>query len=191
MRASVSLPYPQEPYVDPEVLLNGGIMRTNIAREEATANIAALTTQVMLSVALPLQKRDYIAKLAFRSVTTAANVPTNWWFALYDPAGALVGQTADQLTAAWAADTTKQLALATPYEAPAAGCYFAAIMMKATTPVSLLGKAVQHADVSDGLVTGQVNLAQTSGSSLTTTAPATIATPTAVVNVPLVIATAS
>ncbi len=139
-----------------------------------------------------LQKGDKVATRAFRSGGTAANTPTNWWFALYGPDGALLRQTADQASTAWAADTTKQLELAgAVYEAPAAGVHYAGIMVKATAVPTLVGKAVDHAAVSDGLITGQVNLAQTSGSSLTDTAPATIATPTAVVNVPLVIATAS
>ena len=191
MRAYPVQPYPQDPYVDPAYLLNGGnVYRENIpqGRFGAVSDLSALTTQVMLSVALPLQKDDLVTNLTFRSGGTAANTPTNWWFALYSPAGALLSQTADQTSTAWAADDHKTLALGTPQRVTAAGVYFAAIMVKATAVPTLAGLAVDHAEISDGYMTGQVNLAQTSGSSLTDTAPATIATPTAVANVPYVVA---
>lgn len=192
MRSYPIFPNPQEPWIDPAHLLNGSVfIRQNIARDEATADLSALTTQVMLTAALPLQYRDVVAKLWFRSGGTGAGTPTNYWFALYDPAGNLLRQSADQTTTPWGTNTTLGLALATTYEATAAGVYYAAIMVKATTPPTLVGKAVQHANVSTGLITGQKTLAQTSGSSLTTTAPATIATPTAVVNIPWTAATAS
>lgn len=191
MRSINVAPYPQDPWVDPAYLLNGGnVYRENLpqGRLGAISDLSALTTQVMLSVALPLQKDDLVTSLTFRSGGTAVNTPTNWWFALYSPAGALLAQTADQLTAAWAADDHKTLALATPQRVPAAAVYFAAIMVKATAVPTLAGIAVDHAEISTGYMTGQAVLAQTSGSALTTTAPATIATPTAVANVPYVVA---
>lgn len=191
MKGLISLPNPQFPYSDPDVLMDGKIVRQNMDRAMVDGNLAALTTQVMLSVAVPLQKGDKIAKIGFRSATTAAGTPTNWWFALYGPDLALIGQSADQTSTAWAANTVKQLALATTYEVPSAGVYFAAIMVKATTVPTLAGRSVQHADVSTGLITGQAVLAQTSGSALTATAPATIATPTSVTTVPWVALTDS
>lgn len=177
-----------------DMLNGGGLVRESIpGRSAPLADLggAVLTTQVMLSVAVPCMAGDQVSKIAFRSGATAAGTPTNWWFALYDPAGLLVAQTADQLTAAWAASATKDLSLvafnvassaAQTYSLPATGVYFAAVMVKATTTPSLLGVSTFDASMSTGLVTGQKQLAQTSGAALTTTAPATIATPTAVVN---------
>jgi len=186
-------PYAQLPYVDPAFLLNGGNVRRETipqGRYGARSDLTALTTQVMLSVAIVLQKDDLITSLTFRSGGTAANTPTNWWFALYSSAAtpALLGQTADQTSTAWAADEEKTVALATPKRISEAGVYYVSIMMKATTPVSLAGIALDHAELSTGIVTGQKLLACTSGSSLTDTAPATIATPTAVVNIPYAVA---
>lgn len=177
----------QYPYVDPDYLLDGSqVIRQTMPRQAVSSDLAALTTQVMLSVAIVLQKGDEINTIAFRSGGTAANTPTNWWFALYSNAStpALLAQTADQTNTAWAADDHKAVALASTVTITEAGVYYAAIMMKATAPVSLAGRAVDHAEISTGLLSGQKVLAQTSGSSLTDTAPATIATPTAVVNVP-------
>jgi hypothetical protein len=181
------------PTVSDQWLLNGsptGMFRATLRRSECSGNLAALTTQVMTSVAICLEAGDVVTNLTFMSGATAANVPTNWWFGLYDTQAtpALIAQTADQLTAAWAADTAKTLALSAPYTVPTTGVYYAAVMVKATTPPTLIGATVQ-ADASGAVVTGQKVLARTSGSALTGTAPGTIAASTTVGTVPYAVAT--
>ncbi|MCO1575024.1 hypothetical protein M8C13_04525 [Crossiella sp. SN42] len=166
-----------------------GLYRCNMARLNATADTGALTTQVMTSVALFLRKGDVVTNLTFRSGATAAGTPTNYWFALYSSAAtpALLAQTADQLTAAWAANTTRTLALASPVTIPADGIYWAAVMVKATTVPTLVGQSpLASAPLLAGA--GEKTLAQTSGAALTTTAPATIASPAVAATVPLVLA---
>ncbi|MET7982526.1 hypothetical protein [Streptomyces sp. NPDC005281] len=167
-----------------------GTYRSNLDRVATVSDFASLTTQVMQSAALYLQAGDTVTNLTFKSGSTPAGTPTNWWFALYDDSTtpALLGQTADQLTAAWAASTSKTLALASPVTIPRTGIYYAGVMVKATTPPSLLGSGTVAAAVS-GFVPGELVLAQNSGASLTTTAPATIATPSAIGFVPRVVAT--
>ncbi len=181
------------PATDPQWSLNGapaGMFRANLRRSECGGNLAALTTQVMTAVALYLEAGDTVTNLTFMSGATAAGTPTNWWFALYSTAAtpALLAQTADQTSTAWAADTAKTLALAAPYAVTATGIYYAAVMVKATTVPTLIGASIQ-ADASGAVVTGQKVLANTSGSALTATAPGTIATPTTVGTVPYVVAT--
>jgi len=167
-----------------------GLRAQNIRAIDCGADLDPLTTQVMLSVAVPLQVGDLVSNITFKSGATAADTPTNYWFALYSSAAtpALVGQTADQTSTAWAANTVKTLALTTPYRVPSTGVYYAAIMVKATDLPSLVGKSVGIAGAAASILSSKV-LAQTSGSSLTDTAPATIATPTTVANVPLVVLT--
>jgi hypothetical protein len=167
-----------------------GVFRTNLRRTECGGNLAALTTQIMTDVALYLEAGETVTNLTFCSATTAAGTPTNWWFALYSPAATplLLGQTADQASAAWAANTVKTLALVTPYVVPTTGIYRAAIHVKATTVPTLLGASL-NANASAAVIAGQKVLAQTSGSALTDTAPATVATPTTVATVPYCIAT--
>jgi hypothetical protein len=167
-----------------------GVYRDNMSRLQAGGDLAALTTQVMTAVAIPLQAGDIVTSLTFKSGATAAGTPTNWWFALYDDSAtpALLAQSADQTTGAWAATTAKTLALATPQLISRSGIYYAAVMVKATTVPTLVGASVQAA-ASAGVLASDKVLAQTSGSALTTTAPATIATPTAVGTVPLALAT--
>jgi hypothetical protein len=175
-----------------EYYLNGApaFMRTNLFRSQAGGNLAALTTQVMTSVAVLLFAGEIVTNLTFMSGATAAGSPTNWWFALHDTAAtpALIAQSADQTTTAWAADTAKTLALSAPYTVPTTGIYYADVMVKATTVPTLIGATVQ-ADASGAVVAGMKVLARTSGSSLTATAPSTIATPTTVGTVPYVVIT--
>lgn len=181
------------PSMDPQWALAGspaGVYRQNMPRLQAATGLGALTTQVMLSVALYLQAGDVVTSLTFKSGSTAAVTPANWWFALYSDAAtpALLSQSADQTTAAWAANTTKTLALGTPQLISRSGIYYPSLMVNAATVPTILGASIT-AGASGGLLSGDKTLAATSGAALTTTAPATVATPTAVANVPLVIAT--
>lgn len=176
-------------------LLNGSpnaIRRESVQRRAlSTDSAAALVTQVMTHVAVPVNVGDVITSVSFVSGVTAAGTPTNWWFAIYSSAAtpALLAQTADQLTAAWAADTVKTLVLATPYTVTVDGYVYVACMVKATTVPSLVGALAPRAAVSTGYLTGQVRIAGNSGSGLTTTAPATIAAPAAQTQIPYAILT--
>lgn len=182
------------PVTNPAWSLNGkpsGVFRENLDRRQVAGNLAALTTQVMTAAAIPLEAGDIVSSLTFMSATTAAGTPTNYWFALYDDSATpvLLSQTADQLTAAWAANTAKTLALASAQLISRSGIYYAAIMVKATAVPTLVGALLHHANVAGAIVAGQKVLALTSGAALTDTAPATLATPTTVATVPYVVAT--
>jgi hypothetical protein len=146
----------------------------------------ALTTQVMTSVPVWLVAGDTVTNISFYSGATAAGTPTNWWFALYSNAAtpALLAQSADQTSTAWAAFTKKTLALSAAQTISKSDVYWAAIMVKATTVPTLLGELAIPP-----VVTGERNLAQTSGSALTATAPGTIATPAVANFAPYVVIT--
>ncbi len=160
--------------------------RIGLADDAGDTGHVALTTQVMTSVPIYLAAGEIVTNLSFRSGATAAGTPTNWWFALYSNAStpALLSQSADQTSTAWAANTTKTLALAAAQTISVSGIYWAAIMVKATTVPTLLGSIGAPA-----IVTGERNLAQSSGSSLAATAPATIASPAAKDFIPYVVIT--
>jgi hypothetical protein len=184
------------PVTNPAWSLNGkpaGVFRENLplGRLQVVSNMAALTTQVMLATAIPLEAGDTVTNLTFLSGATAAGTPTNWWFALYDDSAtpALIAQTADQTSTAWAANTAITKALATAYLVPRSGVYYAAVMVKATTVPTLAGVTLENAAAAGAVVSGQKIIAQTSGSALTDTAPATIATPTTVATVAYVAVT--
>lgn len=167
------------------------MIKANMAQPQlqATSNGAALSTGVMTSVSIPLLAGQKVTNISFASATTAAGTPTHWWFALFSAAAtpALIGQTADQLTAAWTANTVKTLALATPVTVSTAGTYWLSIMVAATTPPTLLSAPAFTSGLlnASGLLSTDKALAVTSGSALTGTAPATIATPATSLVVPV------
>lgn len=147
---------------------------------------ATLTTQVMRSAPMWFSAGDLVSNLTFCSGATALATATNWWFALFSAAAtpALLAQSADQTNTAWGANTAMTLALATAQKINNGGIYYVAVMVKAATVPSLLGTLAAPA-----VVTGEANIGQTSGTGLTTTAPSTIASPTASQLVPYCVAT--
>jgi hypothetical protein len=162
----------------------------SVSALDVNTDLTAFTSAVMASVAVTVQPGDVVTNISFVSGATAGATLSNWWFALYDGSAtpALLSQTADQTSAAWAANTVKTLALATPQRFTSAGVVYAAVMVKASTVPTLLGALLPTATAA-GAIVGSKVLAQTSGSALTDTAPATIATPTTVAKVPLAILT--
>lgn len=133
-----------------------------------------LTSGVMTLVAVPLYPGDVIRGMAVRVGGTSAASPTNSWFALYDPSLALITQTADQGSAAWSSSSTKDLTFQSAVTVTKAGVYYAAIMVAAGTTPSLVSHTFTTVSISTGLVSGMTQLAGTAGSSLTSTAPASV-----------------
>lgn len=157
--------------------------RANLPRT-GLDDVGALATGVMTSVPIYLVAGDVVTNLTFISAGTAAGTPTNYFAALYSPAGALLSQSADKTSTAWAADTAVTFALGTAQRITRSGLYYAALSVTATTVPTLIGCRSQKA-----VLTGEVNLSQSSGTGLTATAPATIATPAFKAATPLVLAT--
>lgn len=168
----------------PDTFWRSNLPRTGLTDSAGDTGHVALADAVMTSVPIYLHAGDVVTNLSFTSGATAVGTPANWWFALYDQDQALLEQTADQTSTAWAANTTKTLALADPVTITEAGVYWASVMVNATSVCTLLGTIGQPA-----IVTGERNLSVSSGSSLTDTAPATIASPTAKTFIPRVVIT--
>jgi hypothetical protein len=168
----------------PDTFFRRNLPRTGLYDSAGDTGQVALATGVMTSVPIWLRQGDVITNIAVRTGATAGATITNQWFALYDEAGALIGQSADGTSAALAANTTITKALASAYTVQRTGLYFVGLMVAASTTPTLLGTVAAPA-----IVTGERALSQASGSSLTTTAPATIATPTAKQFVPYVVLT--
>ena len=142
----------------------------------------ALSSGVMHHTAIVLYAGDVVTKIGFASGATAAVSPTAWWFALYSNAStpALLAQTADQTSTAWAADTIKEVSLSSQQTITQSGVYYIALCMTAGTPISTIGfDANNGANAGLSGPTGVKRLAGTSGSALGGTAPATITSVTA------------
>jgi hypothetical protein len=144
----------------------GALAETTPRNTGTITNTAGIVSGTMRCVAIYLPKDTTVTSITFISATTAAVAPTNWWFALYDSALALLGQTADQTSTAWAANTAKTVALATPVVTTYSGLHYLGLMIAAGTPISWYTSATN--------VNLQTIAPVTHGSSttgLTTTAP--------------------
>lgn len=87
------------------------ILAENYFRIDAITNTNVLSSGRNQSFAIPVPASTPCTNLTCMSMTTPANLPTNWWMALYDVNGVLIRQSTDQLTTAWGANTAKTLAL--------------------------------------------------------------------------------
>lgn len=170
----------------PDTFFRSNLPRVGLIDSAGDSGHPALATGVMTSVPVYLVAGDLVTNIAVRTGATAGATITNQWFALYDDSAtpALLAQSADGTSGALAANTVITKALATPQEITRTGLYWVGITVTASTPPSLIGTIAMTP-----VVTGERNLSQSSGSTLTTTAPATIATPTAKPFVPRVVVT--
>ncbi|MBG0828550.1 hypothetical protein HS041_12300 [Planomonospora sp. ID67723] len=174
-------PYNALPGVDQDTFV-----RTNIPVYSCTSDLAATGTSVAIGTRVFLRKGDVVTSLTFVSGNTAAATLTAWAHALYDPDGTLLSQTADQGSAAWAANTAKKLALSEAQTIEEDGWYIAATSTTATTVQTLIG-AAPIVTATAGVHTGSLALGFTFGSSLAGTFPAAAGTLTGVAKCPLVI----
>lgn len=137
----------------------------------------ALADGVMTAVPIKLYAGDIITNVSFIAGAATSGTEANWWVALYSNAAtpALLSQSADQLTADIAVNTVKTVALAAAQTISTTGYYWVAIMehVSAGAVASLVGTVAARP-----IATGERNLSVSSGSGLTTTATATLASPT-------------
>lgn len=121
--------------------------------------------------AIYLKAGQTVSNITASSATTAAGTPTNYFLALYSglqSAPALLAQSANQTTTAWAANTTKTLAMTTPYKVPTSGVYYIGVMMVATTVMTMKGGTARTGGTLAG---GAPIISGTSTTGLTTTLP--------------------
>ena len=143
------------------------------------ANLAALTSGTLLLTAIYLKAGMRCNNISFHSATTAAGTPTNQFFALYDINRALLAQTANATTTAWAANSIATRALTATYVVPSDGLYYVGIMVTATTVPTLKGLTAKTASQ----LAGQTPILHgNSTTALTTTLPNPAAAITAGVN---------
>ena len=167
---------------------NPATFRDTLRRTEITTDVAAaLTTQIMLGAGIALAAGDVVTKVGFAVGATAAITPTNAWVALYDVNGNLLAQSADSTNTAIPASTKYEQSLSAVQNITVSGLYIVALMVKAGTVPSLLSNVSPLAAAVNGPCnagTVQKQIAATSGSALTATAPATWAAPTVSLNIP-------
>lgn len=154
---------------------------------------ALAATGVGCAVAIPVEWGDVITKVSILAGATAEATGTHTFAALYSGIAvpALMAQSADNTGAAAVAASAKfdyTLATAqaiTPSNAPG-GFVYASIVVTATTVPTAASIATPTAVGYQWFAAGPLFLAATHGSGLTTTAPATIASPAAKAVAPIV-----
>ncbi|MDX3555176.1 right-handed parallel beta-helix repeat-containing protein [Streptomyces europaeiscabiei] len=121
-------------------------------RYETTSRLRAGTTSTPTSgtlylVPVWLPQGLAVSNISFVSGGTAMVTPTNWWFTLHNRSRVALARTADQLTAAWAANTVKTVAIAqatagaaSSYTTTYGGLHYLGVMIKATTVPSLVSE---------------------------------------------------
>jgi len=148
--------------------------RRSIPREGMIDSAMVATTGVALNVRIPLEAGDSVAAVSCFIGGTALGTPTHQFAAMYTPLDVLYGQSVDATNAAGAANSTKTFTFATPLVANVGGIWSFSLVFAATTMPTLLGLSIAPTNA-----TGEITMCRTHGSGLTTTAPGTVATPTA------------
>lgn len=101
--------------------------------------IAALVSQRLQMFAIDLPSGLTVTSITFVSGTTALATGVNQWFALFDSSRALLRQTTDDTSTAWAASTAKTLNLTSTFTTTYSGLHYLGIMVNATTVPTLTG----------------------------------------------------
>lgn len=150
------------------------------SRYETTSRLRCGTSSTPTSgslylVPIWLPKGLVVSNISFTSGGTAATSPTNYWFTLHDSARVALARTADQTTTAWAANTTKTLAVAqttagsaSTYTTLYSGLFYLGFMIAAGTVPSISGEGTLNAtlaNTSPGF--GPTNTAQTTPPTVT------------------------
>lgn len=122
-----------------------GVLAETMPRETCPEvnTVAPTASGTLFLQAIYLKAGQLVSNITISSATTAAATPTNCRFALYSGARALLAQSADQLTAAWAANTVKTLAMTTPYRVATSGLYYIGLLVVATTVPTTKGGAAK------------------------------------------------
>lgn len=152
---------------------------TTMDRWAGGGNIAAPTSGVVFGSYVWLPKGKVISRIAVYTRTTAGATLTHRWAALWTTAEtALARQSTDNTGATMAANTLFEFTLSSTYTVPSTGFYPVGICIVGTTIPSLAGMTLGLANLASPGLTGVTTpvCAWTSGSALTATAPASVAT---------------
>jgi hypothetical protein len=145
-----------------------------LGRDNIT-NAAPWGSGIGLAAAVPCQEGDTFSQISFITGSTGATTPTAGYVAIYDTQAtpALMEQSADFGTTAFAASTLFTQNLRNPVRIPITGTYYVSISFTAATPPSLTGINVLAGAVANGL-SFQPRLCAVHGSALGGVAPLTL-----------------
>lgn len=93
--------------------------------------------------AIYLTAGQLVSEITVSSATTASSGTSNLFFALYDINRNLVAQSADQGAYTWTSNSTKTLAMTTPYRVPNSAVYYVGLLQVATTIATIKGNVAR------------------------------------------------
>jgi hypothetical protein len=129
--------------------IDNPLIRTGAFRETcprpATASVNPLTLGDITAVAIYLYKGEVVTSIEFIACATALASPTHQFFELRDSSYALLAQTPDDTTTAWAAQTAKKLNLSAPFTITTSGVYYLCCVVAGTTAPTLYGQTLASA----------------------------------------------
>jgi hypothetical protein len=135
--------YPAAPTVPYFSAPPTGAVGETLRRVECNSQAVAIgaTTGTVYMAAVWLPAGVVLNNVSFITGSTAAGTPTHWWVGIADSGGVQRAASADQLTAAMAANSALTVALASPYTTATAGIYYYLLSVTATTNPTLTGAA--------------------------------------------------
>lgn len=116
----------------------GTVAHTYPRNGSRIVNGTALATGTLVLDAFYAPAGLTITNISMLSGGTAANGPTHWWFGILDSSRVWKRLTADQTSTAWAANTTKTVALSSAWVTTYTGLHYFGVMMSASTAVVTL-----------------------------------------------------
>ena len=122
-----------------------GSLYETMPRSDGIFNTAVLASTRVSMVAIWLPAGITITSISFMSATTAASVPLNQVFGLYDSSRALLRSSDDNTTTAWAANTVRTLSLTSTFDTTYSGLHYLAILVVATTVPTLMSTGTNAA----------------------------------------------
>lgn len=127
--------------------INGTIAETHPRELLSETNSTVPTASGTLWMqAIYLKAGQKVNNISVSSGTTAAGTPTNCIAGIYDANRNLLAQTANQGTAAWAANTLKTIPLTAEFRVPYSGLYYIGFFMTATTIITMKGNTARGAN---------------------------------------------
>lgn len=123
--------------------ISGTIAETHPRELINEANNSVGASGTLFFQAIYLTAGQLVSEITISSATTAASGASNLFFALYDVNRNLVAQSADQGAYVWNSNSTKTLAMTTPYRVPNSGLYYVGLLQVATTIATIKGNATR------------------------------------------------
>lgn len=139
-------------------------------------SVTTLTSGRIQVTAIALVKGSVVTSISVLSRNVAADVPTNWWFGLFDNATtpAKLAVTADQTTTSFDAFVKKTLPLTSPFTVTYTGLHYIGLCVVANTPPNILAVSTPGAEMGPPILHGY----STSGLTTPASCPSNIAAPT-------------